>query len=89
MANKFVGGIALGIGVTWLAPVIVPVLGAVLRPLLRLDVKPIAKGAMKVAWLGLERGRELAAYLGETVQDSVAEARAELAKEARNAMEKQ
>ena len=89
MANKFVGGIALGIGVTWLAPVIVPVLGAMLRPLLQLDVKPVAKEAMKFAWLGLERGRELAAYLGETVQDSVAEARAELAKEAKTAMEKQ
>jgi hypothetical protein len=88
MANRFVGGIALGIGVTWLAPVIVPVLGAMLRPLLQMDVKPVAKGAMKFAWLGLERGREFAAYLGETMQDSVAEARAELAKEAKIAMEK-
>lgn len=85
MANKVVVGIAVGVGLKWAAPFIVPVLGAVLRPVLALDVKPLAKAGLKVGWLGLERGRELVAYLGETLQDSVAEARAELVREAKPA----
>jgi hypothetical protein len=88
MANKFVVGIAIGVGLKWMSPFIVPVLGAVLRPVARLDVKPLAKASMKLGWLGLERGRELVSYLGETVQDSIAEARAELVREAKPTVEK-
>jgi uncharacterized protein DUF5132 len=88
MANKLVVGIVVGVGLKWVAPFIVPVLGAVLRPVTRLDVKPLAKASMKLGWLGMERGRELVAYLGETVQDSIAEARAELVREAKPSVEK-
>jgi hypothetical protein len=88
MANKLVVGIVVGVGLKWVAPFIVPVLGAVLRPVTKLDIKPLAKAGMKLGWLGMERGRELAAYLGETVQDSLAEARAELVREAKPSVEK-
>ena len=88
MANKYVVGIAIGVGLKWISPYIVPVLGAVLRPVTQLDVKPLAKASMKLGWLGLERGRELAAYVGETVQDSIAEARAELLREAKPVADK-
>jgi len=88
MANKLAVGIVVGIGIKWLSPLFVPVLGAVVRPLMKLDVKPLAKAGIKVGWLGLERGRELAAYLGETVQDALAEAREELVREATPPLDK-
>ena len=88
MANKLVVGIVVGIGVKWVAPYVLPVLGALVRPLTNVDVKPLAKAGIKVGWLGLERGRELAAYLGETVQDALAEARHELVREAQAPAEK-
>ena len=84
MANKYVVGIAVGVGLKWASPFIVPALGAMLRPVLTLDMKPLAKAGLKFGWLGIERGRELAAYLGETLQDCVAEARAELVREAKS-----
>jgi hypothetical protein len=76
--SVFVTGLAVGIGVKWLAPFFVPVLGALISPITRLEVKPLAKASVKAGWIGLERGRELFAYLGETVQDVLAEAREEL-----------
>jgi uncharacterized protein DUF5132 len=88
MANKLVVGIVVGVGVKWVAPYVVPVLGALLRPVTHLDVKPLAKAGIKVGWLGLERGRELVTYLGETIQDALAEARHELMSEAQAAVEK-
>lgn len=88
MANKLVVGIVVGVGVKWVAPYVVPVLGALLRPVTHLDVKPLAKASIKVGWLGLERGRELVTYLGETIQDALAEARHELMSEAQAAVEK-
>jgi hypothetical protein len=80
MASKsvFAAGLAVGIGIKWLSPYFVPVLGALVSPLTRLEVKPLAKASLKAGWIGLERGRELFAYLGETVQDVFAEAREEL-----------
>jgi uncharacterized protein DUF5132 len=88
MANKIVVGVAVGIGATWVAPYVAPVLGALLRPLTKLNVKPIAKAGIKLGWLGLERGRELVAYVGETMQDALAEARHELVSEAQASVEK-
>jgi hypothetical protein len=54
----------------------------------RVNVKPLAKAGFKVGWLSLERGRELVAYLGETMQDTLAEARHELVSEAQASVEK-
>jgi hypothetical protein len=89
MANKFVVGLVVGgIGMKWVAPIVVPVLGALLRPITKVNVKPLAKAGIKVGWLSLERGRELAAYIGETVQDALAEARHELVQEAEAPAEK-
>lgn len=89
MANRLVVGIVIGgIGMKWVAPLVVPVLGALIRPLAQVNVKPLAKAGIKVGWLGLERGRELASYLGETMQDAIAEARHELAREGQAATEK-
>jgi Protein of unknown function (DUF5132) len=88
MANKFVVGLAVGVGLKWVAPYAVPVLGALVRPLTHINVKPLAKAGIKVGWLGLERGRELMTYLGETLQDALAEARHELVSEARASVEK-
>ena len=82
MANKIVVGVAIGVGASVIAPFVLPVLGAALRPLAKLNVKPLAKAGIKASWLGLERGRELIAYFGETMQDAVAEARHELVREA-------
>lgn len=89
MANKFVVGIVLGgIGMKWVAPLVAPVLGALVRPLTQVNVKPLAKASIKVGWLGLERGRELMSFLGETMQDALAEARHELVREAQAPVEK-
>lgn len=78
MANKYVVGIVAGVGLKVVAPYVLPVLGALVRPLAQVNVKPLAKAGIKAGWLGLERGRELAAYLAETLQDALAEARHEL-----------
>jgi hypothetical protein len=88
MANKYAVGIAIGFGVKWVAPYILPVLGAMVRPITQVDVKPLAKAGIKASWLGLERGRELVAYVGETVQDALAEARHELVRDAQSSAEK-
>jgi hypothetical protein len=88
MANKLVVGILVGVGLKWVAPVVVPVLGALVRPIANLNVKPLAKAGIKVGWLGVERGRELVAYLGETMQDALAEARHELVRDAQVPVEK-
>ncbi|HWO09397.1 MAG TPA: DUF5132 domain-containing protein [Polyangiaceae bacterium] len=82
MANKIVVGVVLGVGASVVAPFVLPVLGALLRPITQVNVKPLAKAGIKFGWLGLERGRELVAYVGETMQDALAEARHELVREA-------
>ena len=90
MATKsvFAAGIAVGIGVKWLGPYVVPVLGALISPITRLEFKPLAKAGVKAGWLGLERGRELLSYLGETVQDVLAEAKEELVQADKPAVER-
>jgi hypothetical protein len=64
-----VTGIAVGIGVLLLAPVVLPVIGSIL--------KPIIKGGIKTGLILVEKGRQLAAEAQETLEDLVAEAKAE------------
>jgi hypothetical protein len=85
--SGFVAGVVVGIGIKWLAPHVVPVLGALISPITRLEMKPLAKASLKAGWLGLERGRELIAYLGETAQDVLAEAREELVRDEKSSVE--
>jgi hypothetical protein len=86
--SVFAVGIAVGIGAKWLAPFLTPALGALLSPITRLEVKPLAKAGVKAGWIGLERGREFFAYLGETMQDVLAEAKEELAQDDKPAVER-
>lgn len=66
-------GIIAGIGAVLLAPVVIPVVAGV--------GKPIAKSLIKGGISLYERSRGAFAELGETWEDMVAEARAELAEE--------
>ncbi len=64
-------GIIAGIGAVLLAPVVIPVVAGI--------GKPIAKTLIKGGITLYEKGRGAFAELGETWEDIVAEARAELA----------
>lgn len=66
-------GIMIGIGASILAPVILPVLASIARPL--------AKATVKGGFLLFEKGKEVVAETGEFMEDLVAEARSELAEE--------
>lgn len=66
--RDMVKGLALGVGVGLLAPVVFPALGRVARPGMNAAIR-----AGVLAW---ERGRETLAELGEYAEDMVAEARA-------------
>lgn len=63
-------GIAIGIGVALLAPVLLPAVAGIARPL--------ARAAMKSGIIAYEKGREAAAELREVVEDLMAEAQSEL-----------
>lgn len=88
MDKKIAVGIVAGIGLKWASPFIAPVLGALVRPLFADGLKPLTKASLKLGFLGVERGRELLAHLAEALQDSVAEARAELLRDAQATLEK-
>lgn len=66
-------GLIAGIGAVLLAPVLIPVVAGVGKPL----VKSVIKGGMVI----YEKSRGALAEVGETWEDIVAEARAELAEE--------
>lgn len=68
--GSVLAGLAVGVGAIVLAPVVLPVIAAVSRP--------IAKSAMKTGVIMFEKGREAAAEMREVFEDLVAEARAEL-----------
>ena len=85
---ELAAGIAIGIGIKWLAPVLRPMLGALVSPVARLQVKPMAKAGIKAGWIGVERGRELFMYVGETLQDVFAEARDELMQDGKASVER-
>lgn len=66
-------GIIAGIGAVLLAPVVIPVVVGI--------GKPIAKSIIKGGLVAYEKSKGAFAELGETWEDIVAEARAEIAEE--------
>ncbi len=62
-------GLAIGIGAAVLAPVVLPALAGV--------AKPLAKAAMKSGLILFNKGKELASEVGEVTEDLWAEAKAE------------
>lgn len=66
-------GIIAGIGAVLLAPVVIPVVAGVGKPI----VKSIVKGGL----IAYEKSKGAFAELGETWEDIVAEVRAEIAEE--------
>lgn len=65
-----VGSLAIGAGVVLLAPVVMPVLGAVL--------KPVAKAVIKGGVMAYEGAKVAVAETKETIEDIAAEAKSEL-----------
>ncbi len=66
-------GLAIGLGVLILAPVVAPAVGAVVRPM--------AKATIKSGMILFEKARELIAEAKESLEDLAAEAHAELAQQ--------
>ena len=72
LGNGFnIGSLALGAGVVLLAPVAIPVLGSVL--------KPVAKALIKGGIMAYEGAKVSIAETRETLEDIAAEAKAEIA----------
>ncbi len=69
LAKGYIPSLAVGVGLALLAPVILPALTSIFRPL----VKGVVKGGFTVA----DNLKELTATTGEQVSDLYAEARAE------------
>jgi Protein of unknown function (DUF5132) len=66
-----VGSLAVGAGIVLLAPVVIPVIGAVL--------KPVAKALIKGGIMAYEGAKVSIAETRETLEDIAAEAKAEIA----------
>jgi hypothetical protein len=73
MENAGKPGLIAGIGAVLLAPVIIPIVAGI--------SKPIAKSIIKGGMVAYEKSKGAFAELGETWEDMVAEARAELAED--------
>lgn len=73
LKDNAVTGIFIGIGAALLAPVVLPILAAV--------AKPLTKSAMKGGILLYQKGKEACAEAGELFEDLTAEVKAELAEE--------
>ncbi|MGA3174018.1 MAG: DUF5132 domain-containing protein [Syntrophorhabdales bacterium] len=73
-------GLAIGLGTLILGPVIIPVIGGI--------VKPVAKAAIKGGILLYEAGRKGVSEAGESLSDLVAEARSEIESQGRPIEEK-
>lgn len=69
LKNNFVVGIGIAIAATALAPLLLPVLGGAGRPL----AKSLVKGGMSL----YDKGRESLALAGESLEDLMAEIRAD------------
>jgi hypothetical protein len=74
---KWGTGLAVGIGVLILAPVAIPAVAAIVRP--------IAKATIKSGLILVEKTKELVAETKETIEDMKAEAEAEMASERQQA----
>ena len=68
--GNIVTGLAMGIGGLILAPIVIPVVVGI--------VKPLAKVAVRGGVVLYKKGREAASEAGEAVSDIVAEAKSEL-----------
>jgi hypothetical protein len=66
-------GLLVGVGAVLLVPVVLPVVATA--------IKPLAKAAIKGGILLYDKGKVAVAELQETVEDLVAEAKAEMAKQ--------
>ena len=76
LAGGGLPGAVVGIGALLLAPVLIPVVAGV--------GKPVAKTMIKEGIKLYEKGKETFAEMGEVLEDIVAEAKAEIAQEDRN-----
>lgn len=68
-----VGGLAIGAGVVLLAPVVLPVIGAAL--------KPVVKAAIKGSIMAYQGAKLSVAETKETIEDLAAEAKAEISQD--------
>ncbi len=68
-----VGNLAIGAGVVLLAPVVIPIVGSV--------AKPLVKAAIKGALVTYEGAKVALAEAKESLEDMTAEAKAEIAKD--------
>ena len=68
-----VGGLAVGAGVVLLAPVVIPLLGAALKPVL----KAVIKGGI----MAYEGAKVSIAETKETIEDLAAEAKSEISQD--------
>ena len=68
--GNIVTGLAIGVGVLILAPLVLPVVVGI--------VKPLAKAAIRGGAALYKTGRDAVTEVGEAVSDGVAEAKAEL-----------
>lgn len=71
LKGNIVTTLALGVGAVILAPIVIPVLASV--------SKPLAKAIIKGGILVYEKGKEAVAEASEVVEDMVAEVKAEMA----------
>ena len=78
LKGNILSGLAIGIGSAVLAPIVIPVIATV--------AKPLAKATIKGGLMLFEKGKELAAEAQETLEDMVAEAKAELTEEQKGAV---
>lgn len=67
------GSLAVGAGIVLLAPVVIPIIGAVL--------KPLAKAIIKGGITAYESAKVSIAETKETIEDLAAEAKSEMARE--------
>ena len=68
--GNIISGLAIGVGTAILAPVIIPVLASI--------VKPLTKAAIKGGIALYDKNKEIIAEAKEVIEDLVAEAKSEL-----------